>query len=226
MEPRRPTYGRRRGHRLSARQSRLLKADLPRLSVPLEAPAALDPAVLFERPPRETWLEIGFGGGEHLIWQAARHPDVGILGAEPYINGVAKLLAALEDERLTNVRVHVGDARDLLDALRPGCLGRVFILFPDPWPKTRHHKRRIVNAETVAGLARVIAPGGILRLASDIAAYQCWMLEHLRREPAFEWTARSATDWRVRPPDWPPTRYEQKAISAGRRCAYLTFRRR
>jgi len=221
-----PTFGRRRGHALSPRQRGLLERTLPGLLVALRAPGTLDPAILFGHPVRSVWLEIGFGAGEHLAWQAAQNPDIGFLGAEPYVNGIAKLLVAIEERGLANIRVHAGDARDLIDALAPRCLGRVFILFPDPWPKARHHKRRLIDTALVGSLARTMEPGAELRIASDLADYQRWIMQRLLADNRFEWLAASARDWRRRPADWPATRYEKKAIAAGRRPAYLSFRRR
>ncbi|MGF1610156.1 MAG: tRNA (guanosine(46)-N7)-methyltransferase TrmB, partial [Kiloniellales bacterium] len=188
-------------------------------------PAQLDPAALFPKAD-DLWVEIGFGGGEHLAWQAARHPAVGFLGAEYFVNGVASLLSLVEREDLDNVRIHQGDGRDLLAALPDGVLGRVFILFPDPWRKTRHYKRRIVQRETLDDLARVMRDGAELRLATDHQDYLVWMLEHASAHPDFRWLARGPEDWRRRPDDWPETRYEAKAIDAGRRPAYLRFERR
>ena len=201
---------------------------LPRLAIPPPSPehGAIDPAGLFDFPVREIWLEIGFGGGEHLAAQAAAHPRVGLLGCEPYVNGVAKLLARIADRGLRNVRIYPDDARDLLDRLPDASLGRVFVLFPDPWPKARHHRRRIVSTETLASLGRVMRDGAELRLATDHAEYGRWMLAHLERESAFEWLARRPGDWRRRTGDWPATRYEVKASGQGRACLYLRYRRR
>jgi len=218
-------YGRRTGHRLSPRQAGLLARLLPALRIADAAAGSLEPRGLFAPPPAEVWLEIGFGGGEHLAWQAARHPEIGMIGVEPYVNGIAKLLRAVEEGHLANVRVHDGDARELLERLAPASLARAFILFPDPWPKRRHWKRRIVQRETVAALARLIRPGGELRLASDDAAMTGWSLRTILASGAFAWAARRAADWRHRPPDSPSTRYEEKALAAGRRPAYLTFHR-
>ena len=176
-------------------------------------------------PGREFWLEIGFGGGEHLAWQAAHHPDVGFIGAEYFFNGIASLLRHIDDRRLENLRIYDGDVRDLLPRLPSGALSRIFILFPDPWPKSRHNKRRLIQDDTLDALARVLADGGELRLATDDPDYLRWMLEHLMRRQDFLWTAEQAQDWRARPEDWPETRYERKAIEAGRKPAYLTFRR-
>lgn len=205
---------------------------LPRISVPVgcagEAP--LDPRTLFGPEIREIWLEIGFGGGEHLAWQAAHNPEAGFLGCEPFINGVAKLVGEIDERGLANVRIHADDARFLLERLVPGSLARVFILYPDPWPKKRHNKRRFINPETLALLAAALAPGGELRFASDIPDYVAWTLAHIRRhnltgKGRFEWLAEAPSDWRNRPDDWPRTRYEAKAIREGRTPAYLRFRR-
>lgn len=187
--------------------------------------AVIDPRSLFASPPSEVWLEIGFGGGEHLATQAARHRDVGIIGVEPFVNGVAKLMRAIEREALVNVRVLMDDARLLLQVVATGSVDRAFVLFPDPWPKVRHHKRRIVNRETLADIARVLRPGGHLRLATDHADYARWMLAAALAEPRFAWTAESSRDWVEPPVDWVPTRYEAKARAAGRNPVFLDFMR-
>ena len=169
----------------------------------------------------DVWLEIGFGAGEHLLWQAEHHPRVGLIGAEPYEGGVAKLLSKLRGTQ--NIRIHEGDAREIVDALPDASIGRAFILFPDPWPKTRHHKRRFVQMEILDRLARVLKPGAELRFASDDAGYLAWTLERLSAHPAFEWMAERACDWTARPADWPQTRYEAKALHGP--PAFLRFRR-
>lgn len=199
---------------------------MPLLRFELPETGALDPRTLFAQPPEAVWLEVGFGGGEHLAAQAAAHPGIGMLGAEVFENGVVKLLGEVERQKLQNVRLFVEDARLLLAALPEAALARVFILFPDPWPKLRHHKRRMVSAETLDRLAFVMADEAELRLATDDRAYLAWMLERAAAHPDFEWLARGPGDWRERPPDWPPTRYEQKAIEAGRAPTFLRFRRR
>jgi tRNA (guanine-N7-)-methyltransferase len=204
---------------------RLLAEKLPELRFELPPDGRIDPWALFEARPRALWLEIGFGGGEHLAALAAAHPEVGFLGVEPFLTGVAKLVGACETAALRNVRILVDDARLLLGALPDACLERVFVLFPDPWPKARHHKRRIVNAVTLAELARVMVPGGELRLATDDPDYARAMLAALLGEPRFTWLAERAADWRRRPADWPPTRYEAKALAAGRAPVYLRGRR-
>ena len=227
-EPRqRAFYGRRQGRRLRPRLKALLGELLPRFAIALPAEGgALDPAQLFDDPRAGYALEIGFGGGEHLAWQAERRPGTGFLGVEFFINGVAGLLRRIQERGLGNIRIHHGDGRDILDALPERSLDRVFILFPDPWPKKRHHKRRIIQDQTLARLATVMKDGVELRLATDDMGYLRWMLERLLGNPDFEWLARGPGDWRERPEDWPPTRYECKAIDQGRRPVYLRFRRR
>ena len=218
-------YGRRTGHRLRPHARGLLDTLLPHLAVPLEAGETLDPFALFAPRPRAVWLEIGFGGGEHLAAQAAAHPDVGFIGCEPFVNGIAKLLIAVEAGNLANVRVHGDDARPLIEALPEASLERAFVLFPDPWPKTRHHKRRFIQTETLDAIARALVDGGELRVATDIMDYASWTLAHAVPHPAFEWLARRPADWRTPPDDWVETRYEGKAKAAGRAPVYLRFRR-
>lgn len=168
-------------------------------------------------------LEVGFGGGEHLAEQARRHPDTGFIGCEPFENGVAKLLTQVQASGLRNVRVVPDDARDILVRLPDASLSFVFVLFPDPWPKLRHHKRRFIQTRTLDQIHRLLKPGGELRIATDHTDYGQWALMHLMRDNRFEWAATRAADWRVRPADWVPTRYEQKALKAGRSCIYLRF---
>jgi tRNA (guanine-N7-)-methyltransferase len=218
-------WGRHRGHALRAGQARLIEERLPALRVPIPDHGAIDPAGLFGHD-RPLWVEIGFGGGEHLAAQAQANPHAGFIGAEHFVNGIAKLLAALDQHGIGNVRIHDADARDLLERLPDASVERLFLLFPDPWPKTRHHKRRFVQPETLAQMARVLADGGILRIASDIPDYVRWTLVHMVRAPDFEWLAEGPRDWHERPADWPGTRYEAKAIREGRQPAYLAFRRR
>lgn len=172
---------------------------------------------------QEIWLEIGFGGGEHLVWQAEHHPDIGCIGCEPFLNGVAKALAQIRDKGLENVRLFMGDARDVLDRMPDGSVSRVFVLFPDPWPKKRHRKRRLICAATLDQLSRILSPGGIVRAATDIPGQCRWILRHFAAHRDFDWTAERAADWRRRADDWPETRYEAKARAAGRPCVYLTF---
>jgi tRNA (guanine-N7-)-methyltransferase len=196
------------------------------LSFDLPESRLLDPASLFAAPAHEVWLEIGFGGGEHLAEQAERHPEIGFIGCEVFENGIVKLLGEVDHRGLSNIRVYPDDARPLLAALPPRSIGRVFVLFPDPWPKARHHKRRLIAPPTLDRLAEIMNDGAELRLATDDPSYLAWMLERTTAHPAFSWTARRAADWRERPADWPATRYEQKARKAGRIPAFLRFERR
>ncbi|WP_200925868.1 tRNA (guanosine(46)-N7)-methyltransferase TrmB [Methylobacterium sp. Leaf93] len=219
-------YGRRKGKRLRAGQEQRLADLLPRLRVSLPAEGArLDLPALFPHPVDEVWLEIGFGGGEHLAAQATRHPQVGIIGAEPFVNGVVKLLRAVDDGDLANVRIWDEDATQLLAAIPDASLARVYLLYPDPWPKRRQRKRRFVSDETLAEIARVLKPGGVFRFASDIDDYAGWTLVRAARCDALDWTAEAAADWTRPFPEWPGTRYEAKAIAAGRGPTYLEFRR-
>jgi len=219
--PVRRLYGRSRGKALRASQERLLADALPRFSI---APEALTHA--FPARHREIWLEIGFGSGEHLVGQAKANPDVGIIGCEPFLNGVVAALAGLERDGLSNVRLRRGDAQALVEAAPDAFFSRVFVLYPDPWPKRRHHKRRIIGAAMIEALARVMCGGAELRFATDIDDYAGWTLARFLASPSFRWTARSADDWRKPWLDWRPTRYEAKARSEGRGSVYLTFARR
>lgn len=216
------SFGRRRGRKLSVRQTHLLTDVGPRVRPDLSRPAA-DVTALFPAPVTEAWIEIGFGGGEHLLWQAEHHPHVGIIGCEPFEEGVVKVLTAIDDRGLGNIMVHPDDVRPLLRWLPECSIDRAFVLFPDPWPKARHRKRRLVATPLLDLLARVMKPGTELRLATDIGDYARTMLVALMRHPSFRWTAARPADWRARPDDWPPTRYEAKAVREGRRCAYLRF---
>jgi tRNA (guanine-N7-)-methyltransferase len=211
------SFGRRRGRKPSARQAALLRDVLPRVA--FDADRSPSGAIA-------TWLEIGFGGGEHLLWQARHNPGVALIGCEPYEDGVVKVLSAVDDEKLANVRVHMGDAREILRTLAPSSIDRAFILFPDPWPKRKHAKRRLVNRALLALLARAMKPGAELRIATDIGDYARTMLEAFSGEPKFAWKAESPADWRSRPADWPETRYEAKAAAAGRLRYYFRFLRR
>ena len=219
--PRRALYGRSKGKALRAHHAQLVAERLPGLE--LDAATLKSGAPLFPFEPREIWLEIGFGGGEHLIAQALANPDVGLIGCEPFVNGVAKALAAVESHDIGNIRLRAGDARALIEALPPATLSRIFILYPDPWPKRRHNKRRVIAEDMIAELARVARPGAELRFATDIDDYAGWTLRRFLASPAFRWTARAADDWRRPWEGWSPTRYEVKARSAGRISAYLTF---
>jgi tRNA (guanine-N7-)-methyltransferase len=204
---------------------RLLEELLPQLAID-PAAGSVDPAGLFDKPTDDIWLEVGFGGGEHLAAQARAHPEIGLIGCEPFINGVAKALSLIDAEKLTNVRIVADDARPLIDVLPDGSIGRLFLLFPDPWPKKRHHARRFVSPESLDVLARILRDGAELRMASDDMEYIRWMLFHTLSHGAFEWLARGSDDWRRRPDDWPATRYEEKAVKTDATCVFLRFRRR
>lgn len=218
-------FGRRAGQSLRSNHARLVEELLPRVRLPESSNALADPAALYDPSVREVWLEVGFGGGEHLAWQAAANPHVGIIGAEPFINGVAKLLSQIEQQGLTNVRIWDDDIRPRFAEFGDATISRAFLLFPDPWPKSRHHKRRFVNQSNLTGLHRILKPGAEFRVASDIDGYISWTLREVMMHGGFEWTAEGPDDWRVRPADWPQTRYEAKAVREGRSSAYLTFRR-
>jgi tRNA (guanine-N7-)-methyltransferase len=223
------SFGRRRGRKLSPRQDRLMHELLPRVAVDLKTPfsvPALEAGSPEENRRRQSaWLEIGFGGAEHLLWQAEHNPSVTLIGCEPFEDGVVKALTRIEEANLTNIRLHMGDARDVLRWLPEASISRAFILFPDPWPKRKHRKRRLVNPSTLALLARVVKPGGELRIGTDIGDYARTMLQAFRAQTAFRWQAESPADWRIRPADWAETRYEQKAEREGRQRYYFRFLR-
>jgi tRNA (guanine-N7-)-methyltransferase len=211
-------FGRRRGKRLRATQGDLVETLLPKLRV--------DPDTLERlraQCPEDVWLEIGFGGGEHLAAQARAHPRIAFVGCEPFLNGIAKLLAVIDREGLANLRIWDEDATELLPGLPEAIFGRVSILYPDPWPKRRQRKRRFISDESLDMLARVMRRGAELRFASDIDDYAGWVLARILRSPHFRWTAERADDWRRPWVDWPGTRYEAKALREGRTPSYLTF---
>lgn len=205
------TFGGRNGRRLSPRQQGLIDNLLPTLRVTLPESALFDPAELF-RDTAPIWLEIGFGGGEHVSGQAKAHSDVGILASEVFSEGVAKLLGQIEDDALSNIRLWPQDGRDLVDGLTPASIDRAFILFPDPWPKTRHQKRRLIQPEFLDALARVMKPNGTVRFATDVRSYADEALERFLAHPAYEWTAVEADDWRMAPDDHIETRYQTKKL--------------
>ncbi len=227
--PWRNFYGRFKGKSLKKTQEEWLEKDLAELSpgkVTWEdnpEREKIDLKGLFG--DRDVWLEVGFGGGEHLVHQAAQNPDVGIIGCEPYINGVAMLLGKIRKAGGDNIRVHPGDARDMFDVLPEASISKAFLLYPDPWPKKRHHRRRFVTPEHLEPLARVLKPGAIFRVATDIEDYVRQTLEEVPRA-GFEWLAVGPEDWRQPWEDWISTRYEQKAFREGRKAHYLTFRRK
>ncbi len=227
MDDRRPKlHGRRKGRPLSPARQALVDRRLPELLIDTDqaAPKTLDR--LFSSDVRTFRLEIGCGGGEHLVHQASGAPDVGFIGVEPFEEGLAKMVAAVDERQLTNVRLYDDDAALLLDWLPAGSLGRVDLLYPDPWPKRRHWKRRFISAENLDRISRALHTGGELRVATDITDYADWTLLHLLPREDFEWTARRADDWRLPWQGWPGTRYEAKARRAGRSSTYLIFRRR
>ena len=207
------------------RQAALFDTLLPRLALDLSAPAPADLRALFDGVD-EVRLESGFGGGEHLIAEAEQHPRTGFIGIEPFVNGMAKALAAIEERKLDNIRLHHGDATDMLAWLPAASLARFDLLYPDPWPKRRHWKRRFVQDNSVAAIARIVRPGGEFRFASDIPDYVAWTLMRLMRSPDFAWTAERADDWRQPWPGFSGTRYEAKAKREGRVPCYLIFRRK
>jgi len=216
-------YGRRKGKPLRAAQAAHMQHDLPGLLIDPETVGAAPLAELFPHAVRSIRLEIGFGGAEHLIAEARRHPDIGYIGAEAFLNGVAKATVAISDAGLTNVRLHGDDVLPLLDRLPEACVERVDLLYPDPWPKRRHWKRRFVQADNIDRIARVLAPGGHFRFATDIEHYAAWTLRQLMDDARFTWTARRADDWRRPWAGWPGTRYEAKAQREGRLPGYFEF---
>jgi len=218
-------FGRRKGHKLRPSQARLFATLLPQLALDLSGPAPTALATLFPVPVREVDLEIGFGGGESMIARARERPDAGFIGVEPFVNGMAKALAAIENNGLPNVRLHFDDAVGLIGWLPEGSLARIDLIHPDPWPKRRHWKRRFVQDEMVAQLGRILRPGGEFRFVSDIADYAAWTLQRFIRSKIFEWTAECADDWRKPWPDFTGTRYHAKAARADRMSCFLIFRR-
>lgn len=218
-------YGRRHGKTLRSQPASALETQLPRYRIDMTAPAPAELRSVFRAGVDTVRLEIGFGGGEHLAHQAARLPTAGFIGVEPFVNGMAKLMQALAEQPRDNLLVHDDDATVLLDWLPPASLDGIDLLYPDPWPKKRHWKRRFVNRANLARFARTLKPGGRFRFASDIDTYVNWTLLHCAAHPAFEWQADTASDWHRPYEAWPGTRYEAKALREGRRPAYLTFLR-
>jgi tRNA (guanine-N7-)-methyltransferase len=219
-------FGRRRGKAIRPHQADALAAGLERYRLDMGDEAPASPALLFAAPVSSVCMEIGFGGGERLLAEAAASPEVGFIGVEPFVNGLAKLMTRLEAVPLDNLRIHDDDALPVLDWLRPATLDRLDLFYPDPWPKKRHWKRRFVSPANLDRIARVLKPGGLFRFASDVESYVNWTLLRCAAHPAFDWLARDAADWE-RPYDgWPGTRYEAKAIREGRQPAYLRFVRR
>ena len=218
-------FGRRKGHKPRLHQADLIEHLLPRLALDIAGPSPPDLADLFDPKADEVRLEIGFGGGEHLIAEARAFPHLGFIGCEPYVNGMAKILAQIEAHNVGNIRLFAGDAAELLAWVPQRALARIDLIHPDPWPKRRHWKRRFVQDATVAAMARVLKPSGEFRFVSDIDGYSAWTLAHLLRSPDFVWTAERASDWRLPWADYTMTRYGRKAEREGRHAAYLLFRK-
>jgi tRNA (guanine-N7-)-methyltransferase len=218
-------FGRRKGHKLRPNQQRLIDTLLPRLAVDLTRPAPAQLNALFPVPVGDVQLEIGFGGGEYLIAQAQSERGKSFIGVEPFVNGMAKALAAIESKNLRNIRLHFDDAADLIAWLPRHSLARIDLIHPDPWPKRRHWKRRFVQDEMVTRLARILRPGGEFRFVTDIADYAAWTLQRLLRSREFEWTAECADDWRKAWPGFLQTRYNVKAERQDRAACFLIFRR-
>lgn len=218
-------FGRRKGKPLREAQAEAMATALPELKIDLKAAAPADLATLFPVPVTRIRLEIGFGGGEHLAHRAGEQPETGFIGVEPFVNSMAKMLAKLEERGLKNVRLYDDDATQLLDWLPEASIDQIDLLYPDPWPKKKHWKRRFVSQVNLSRFHRVLKPGGHFCFASDIDTYVNWTLIHCRDHGGFAWTARNASDWLQPFPTWPGTRYEAKARREGRSSAYLTFRR-
>ncbi|MFZ5733901.1 MAG: tRNA (guanine(46)-N(7))-methyltransferase TrmB [Pseudomonadota bacterium] len=223
--PERAFFGRRKGHKLRAHQTDLIARLLPKLSLSIETAAPDDLTSLFAPPVERVRLEIGFGGGEHLIAEALAHPHIGFIGCEPYVNGMAKILAQIDARSIPNIRLFAGDAVELLTWMPPRALTRIDLIHPDPWPKRRHWKRRFVQDATIAAMARVLGDAGEFRFVCDIEHYVDWTLAHMLRSRDFVWTAERADDWRLPWPDYTMTRYGAKATREGRKAAYLIFRK-
>ncbi len=218
-------FSRRKGHKLRPRQAQLIEALLPQLAIDISRPAPADLRTLFPVPVADVALEIGFGGGESLIAQALTLPTTGFLGVEPFINGMAKALAGIERGGLRNIRLHFDDAVSLIAWLPEASLTRIELVHPDPWPKRRHWKRRFVQDEMIARLARILRPGGEFRFVTDIADYAAWTLLRFLRSEQFQWTAQGADDWRKPWPGFTPTRYHAKAAQEARASCFLVFRK-
>ena len=219
-------FGRRHGKAIRPQQANALAELLPRYRIDLSAPPPAPLTKLFAGRVEDVRIEIGFGGGEHLLHRARNEPLSGFIGIEPFVNGMARVMRALQSETFENLRVYDDDATHVLDWLPDGSIAGIDLFYPDPWPKKRHWKRRFVSDANLDRFARVLKPGALFRFASDIDSYIDWTLLHCRRNAAFEWTAGTADDWRKPYPGWPGTRYEAKALREGRRPAYLTFVRK
>lgn len=226
QKPEQRFFGRRKGNKLSARKQQLMDHLLPTLMVPLDGVAQhqLDAKSLFKTPVKKIWFEIGFGKGEHMSWQAQRHSDVGMIGCEPFLNGVAGLLTDIDEEKIDNIRIYSDDARHVMQALPTASVDRVFLLQPDPWPKKKHARRRFVNPYNLDEIARILVDGGEFRISTDHPIYREWVNLQMSERDDFAWTAEGPQDWRDRPDDWPATRYVEKALE-GDAC-YFIFKRK
>ena len=218
-------FGRRKGHPLRPRQAALFETLLPKIALDLARPPPADLRSLFAASPADVNLEIGFGGAEHLIAQATANPRNGFIGSDGFVNAIAKALATIDAGELANVRLHFGDASALVEWLPAASIARIDLLYPDPWPKRRHWKRRFIQDDSLVRLARILRPGGVLRFATDIADYAAWTLARMQRSKDFTWTAEHADDWQKAWPDFSGTRYEAKAKREGRVPAYFVFRK-
>lgn len=218
-------FGRRKGKPLREAQVEALDKALPELKIDLSTPAPEELASLFPLPVNRIRLEIGFGGGEHLAHRAIEQPETGFIGVEPFVNSMAKLLGKVAAEGIGNIRLYDDDATQLLDWLPASSIDQIDLLYPDPWPKKKHWKRRFVSQVNLARFHRVLKPGGVFCFASDIDTYVNWTLLRCKEHGGFQWTAENASDWLTPYPTWPGTRYEAKARREGRSSAYLTFRR-
>ncbi len=234
-------YGRRKGKKIKPSRELLLSSFLPKVRLPnIKGQENVKPADCFDIPVESVWLEVGFGGGEHIAQQSLSHPRTGFIGAEVFLNGITSLLThltgverradfdenlSLAEGRVDNVRIYDNDVRDILGSFQPASFDRIYVLFPDPWPKKRHSDRRFIGPKNLPVLSRLLKKGGELRIASDDMNYIRWSLEHLMKSTDFEWTAQTAEDWRRPPADWVGTRYEQKALAKGKKPVYLIFKR-
>jgi tRNA (guanine-N7-)-methyltransferase len=230
------SYGRRKTKGLRATRADAMDDVLPRVQLELpkepsppgrgQGEGLLNPHSFFDTKVKQVWFEIGFGNGEHILHQALNNPDVGLIGCEPFMNGVAALCVGISEKNIKNIRIWPEDARLLMERLKPKSLDRLFLLHPDPWPKNRHHKRRFIQTETLDEIARLLKPGAEFRMATDHPELATWLLEKTHFHPAFTWSATSAADWRTPPADWPETRYGQKGVKQGRPPVYFSFRRK
>jgi len=218
-------FGRRKGKAFSARQQGLMDSLLPEISVKIPENGSFRNAThdIFGCDKREVWLEIGFGKGEHLAWQAQENPEIGLIGCEPYLNGVVGLLAHIEANNIDNIRIYGDDARHVMTALPDASLDRVFLIHPDPWPKKRHAKRRFMNPWNLDEIARILKVGGEFRVGTDHPVYRQWTALQMAGRDDFNWLAETPEDWLVRPDDWPETRYEVKAIEG--HATYFRYQR-